>query len=208
MSAAEARCAVVLVHGRGASARGMLALRDEIGLDRVAYRAPQASGMTWYPQSFLAPLRYNEEGIRSGINAVMSIVSELERDGLPPERVVLLGFSQGACLVLESAARNPRRYGGVVGLSGGLIGTGQIDDASPPNDKRFEYDGSLNGTPVFLGCSDVDSHIPVERVHRTAEVVELLGGKVEVRIYDGMGHTINDDELTAVREIVETVGSS
>ncbi len=202
VSASEAAAGVVLVHGRGASAESILQLSREIDVSDVAYLAPQADGYSWYPNSFLAPLEANEPGISRGISAVLDAISELEKAGVSVESIVVVGFSQGACLATETAARNPRRYGGVVALSGGLIGSGQMPEASPPSDKSFEYEGSLDGTPVFIGCSDVDPHIPVERVRTTARVFEELGGDVDLRIYEGMGHTVNRDELTFVRDLV------
>lgn len=199
----EARAGLVLVHGRGATAESILELGEAIGVEKVAFVAPQADGYTWYPNSFLAPLAANEPGIANGIAAVKDAVSQLEEAGIAAEAIALVGFSQGACLVSETAARNPRPYGGVVALSGGLIGSGQIEGASPPNDKSFDYQGSLAGTSVFVGCSDVDPHIPVERVRKTAEVFRGLGADVTLRIYEGMGHTVNQDELTFLRELAE-----
>lgn len=204
-TAAEADVCVVLVHGRGASAGSMLTLAEAFGKPDVHYRAPQAPGYSWYPHSFLAPLAANEPGIGLGMQTIESVVDDLHAQGVPPDRVVLLGFSQGACLVSEFVARHPRRYAGVVALSGGLIGNGQVDDEVAPNDKAFNYQGSLEGTPVILGCSDMDAHIPVERVYQTQRVLTDLGGTVDLRIYPGMGHTVNDDELNAVRSLLDGV---
>jgi predicted esterase len=190
----NARLAVLLVHGRGGSAEEMLGLAGALRIPDVAYVAPQAAGHTWYPYSFLAPLEQNEPGLGSGLARLATMVSELEGAGLTSERIALLGFSQGACLSLEFAARHARRYAAVIGLSGGLIG--------PPGTPRT-YTGSFAGTPVFLGCSDIDAHIPVERVHETADVCRQLGGIVDERIYPGMGHTINGDELEAVRALLQ-----
>jgi len=194
----EARAGVVLLHGRGATARGILDLAREIDVDGVAYLAPGAARNTWYPQSFLAPVSANEPGRSSGLRAIADAVGTLTAAGLPRERVVLGGFSQGACLATEFAARNPRRYGGVFALSGGLIG-----ETVPVEEYATGNEGAMDGTPVFLGCSDVDPHIPVERVHDTREVFEALGADVTERIYEGMGHTVNPDELEHVRRIVE-----
>jgi predicted esterase len=138
----------------------------------------------------------NEPGLSSGLARLGEALAEIEAAGIPPERTILLGFSQGACLSLEFAARNARRYGAVVGLSGGLIG--------PPGTPR-DYDGSLAGTPVFLGCSDRDPHIPRERVDETAEVLRGMGAEVTERIYPAMGHTVNEDEMEAVRGLVARV---
>jgi predicted esterase len=189
----EARIALILVHGRGASAEDILGLAGELRLNDVAYLAPQAAGRTWYPYSFLSPIAQNEPGITSGLGVIAALIDTLAEQGVPRERVGLLGFSQGACLSLEFAARHAGRYAGVFGLSGGLIG--------PPGTPR-DYAGSCDGTPVFLGCSDVDAHIPLERVQESAEVFRRLGAAVDERIYPGMGHTVNRDELDAVRAIL------
>ena len=186
---------MILVHGRGGSAEDLLALANELAFGDILYVAPQAAGHTWYPYSFLAPIARNEPGLTSGLNRVSSLIDSLRRDGLPPERVGLMGFSQGACLSLEYAARYARRYAAVIGLSGGVIG--------PPGTVR-RYSGSLEGTPVFLGCSDIDPHIPLERVHESAEVFRALDGRVEERIYSGMGHVINEDEIEALRALLRS----
>jgi predicted esterase len=187
---AQARRVAIFIHGRGASAEDILGLAPELGTDDVAYLAPQAAGRTWYPHSFLSPIPQNEPGITSALGVVARLV---ESTGLKSERVVILGFSQGACLALEFAARNPRRYAAVVALSGGLIG--------PPGTPR-DYPGSMENTPVFIGCSDIDAHIPVERIRESAEVFRRMAAVVDERIYPGMGHTINEDELRAVRALV------
>lgn len=193
---AESRLAAILVHGRGGSAEDMLELAREFQTTDVAYLAPQAAGQTWYPYSFLAPIEKNEPGISSGLRVVRGLVEDLRQQGVPIERIVTLGFSQGACLTLEFAARHARRYGGVVGLSGGLIG--------PPGTRR-NYAGSLEGTPVFLGCSDIDPHIPLDRVHESAEVFRRLGATVDERIYPRMGHTVNRDELEAIQALIASL---
>jgi predicted esterase len=190
---AEARLAVILVHGRGGSAEDLLGLAEEFRTRDVAYVAPQAAGHTWYPYSFLAPLAQNEPNLGSALRRLAQLVADLQAQGLPQSRVGLVGFSQGACLSLEFAARTAGRFAAVAGLSGGLIG--------PPGTPR-EYPGTLDGTPVFLGCSDVDSHVPVERVHESADALRRLGAVVDARIYPGMGHTINRDEVSAVQALL------
>jgi phospholipase/carboxylesterase len=145
----------------------------------------------------MAPIAQNEPYLSTALGALSNLVSDLDQQGVPSERIVLLGFSQGACLALEFAARNARRYGGVVGLSGGLIG--------PENTPRT-YAGSLAGTPVFLGCSDVDSHIPLTRVHESADVLGTLGGDVTKKIYPGMGHTVIQDEINHIDKILRDLG--
>ena len=201
----RASAVVIMLHGRGATARGILALADELDLPKVAYLAPQAQGMTWYPYSFLAPISKNEPALSSALRAVSDVLEHVRDAGLPAERVVLLGFSQGACLCLEHAARHPVRYGGVIAFSGGLIGTGDKPGVRPPADKHFDYEGSLQGTPVFTGCSDVDPHIPLTRVETSVAVLRSLGGEVTERIYDGMDHTINPDELNHARSMISLV---
>ena len=193
---AEAAAAMVMVHGRGATAESILTLADELKRNDFAYVAPQAAGYSWYPLSFMAPMPQNEPGLSSGLARIGEVVAQLEAAGMPAERIVLLGFSQGACLSLEFAARNAKRYGAVIGLSGGLIG--------PPGTPR-EYPGSFAGTPVFLGCSDRDPHIPRERVNESAMVLKTMGAEVTERIYPAMGHTVNEDEMDHVRQLLERV---
>jgi predicted esterase len=193
---ADARAAAILVHGRGGSAGGMLDLAAAIGLEDVAWLAPQAEGGAWYPYPFMADIESNEPWLSASLDLLDRLLARCGSDGIPPERVALAGFSQGACLSAEYAARNGRRYGGLVLLSGGLIG--------PPGTPR-EYAGSLSGTPVFLGCSDVDPHIPVERVHETARVLRSMGAQVDERIYPGLGHTVIEDEIDAARRILEGI---
>ena len=189
--------ALVLVHGRGGTAEGMLSLAGELAQPGVAFLAPQATDNSWYPLSFLAPIERNEPHLSSAMDTLAALMDRLDGAGIPAERTILLGFSQGACLVLEFAARHARRYAGVVGLSGGLVGP----DGTPRN-----YGGSLAETPVFLGCSDIDPHIPKERVIESGQVLERLGGSVTVRLYPGMSHTVNQDELDHVRAIMATLG--
>jgi len=189
----RARLVAIFIHGRGASAADILSLREELSAADVAYLAPQAAGSTWYPYSFLSPISENEPGITSGLATIARLIAEVAAQGVPQERVVLLGFSQGACLSLEFAARHAGRYAAVVGLSGGLIG---------PAGTPRTYPGSFDGTPVFLGCSDVDAHIPVARVRESADVFRRMGGAVDERIYPRMGHTVNGDELAAVNTLL------
>jgi len=198
----EAEAAVVLVHGRGASPRDILRLASVLAVDRVTYLAPAASGNTWYPYSFLASLSQNEPWLSAAVEAVGTACDAAIDAGISRDRLFVGGFSQGACLSLEFVARNPGRYGGVFAFSGGLIGNGEIPDAEPPFDKRFDYEGAMDGTPVFLGCSDQDAHIPVERVHQSTDVFRRLGADVTERIYPGLGHTINEDEIEFARKVI------
>lgn len=191
-----AQAAMLLLHGRGAGADDILMLAAELGRPGFAYLAPQAARNTWYPYSFLAPLEQNEPWLSSALETLGGLLERVAAAGIPPERTMLLGFSQGACLALEFAARNARRYGGVAGLSGGLIG---------PDGAPRDYAGSLAGTPIFLGCSDVDFHIPKERVLHSEEVLRGLGGVVTARLYPGMGHTVNADEIAFVQAMMDNL---
>lgn len=193
----QADAAMIMLHGRGASARDILTLTQELQHPNFAYLAPQASNYTWYPYSFLSPVDKNEPWLSSALELVGEVVGKVSAAGIPADRTMLLGFSQGACLATEFAARNPQRYGGVVGFSGGLIG--------PPG-TEWDYDGSLQSTPVFLGCSDVDPHIPKERVFESEQVLSRMEAEVTVKLYPGMGHTINRDEIDHALEIMMGLG--
>ena len=155
----DAKFAMIMIHGRGASAESIIGLGNEFETnDKITFMAPQASGFTWYPYSFLAPTEKNQPGLNSGLQAISDLIVQIEKEGISKENIFLLGFSQGACLATEFVARHPGKYAGVIGLSGGLIG----DEVDPS-----VYSGDLEGTPVFLGCSDIDPHIPKERVDET-----------------------------------------
>jgi len=192
----RAKAAMLMVHGRGARAEDILSLADQLDFPEFAYLAPQAADNTWYPNRFLNPISENEPWLSSALAFVGDVFAQIVQAGIPPERIILLGFSQGACLTLEFAARNAQRFGGVVGLSGALIG---------PDDTPRDYAGSLAGTPVFLGCSDVDFHVPKERVHQTADVMQKLGGEVTERLYPNMDHTVNQNEIDFVRGMMQAV---
>jgi predicted esterase len=201
----QAKAAMLMVHGRGASAEDILTLAAELDSDDLfaarssmgfAYLAPQAASQTWYPQRFMSPLEQNEPWLSSALLAIDRTFRSILASGISNERVVLLGFSQGACLALEYAARNARRYGGTVGLSGGLIG---------PVLQPERYLGDFSGTTVFLGCSDVDPHVPLQRISESSSQFERMGADVIVRIYPGMDHTVNDDELDIVRNMMVKV---
>ena len=196
----RAKAAMLMVHGRGAKAEDILSLVGQLGQPGFSYLAPQAVGNTWYPNRFLDPISSNQPWLTSALFTVSDVLDKITQAGLPPERIILLGFSQGACLTLEFAARNARRYGGLVGLSGALIG---------PDDMPRNYKGSLAGTPVFLGCSDVDIHVPKERVTQAADVLRHLGGKVTERLYPNLDHSVNQNEIDFVRGMMQdlTAGS-
>lgn len=190
----RARGAMIMMHGRGAGAHDMIALATRIDEPQFLYAAPEARGQSWYPHTFSDPPADNEPDLTSALLVIDDLIKDLSADALPPEQVVLLGFSQGACLVLEYAARNPRRYGGVVALSGCLFG---------PADTPREFEGTLRGTPVFLGCNEGDPHFPAERVTAAAEAFGNLQAEVTTRLYPEPGHSVNEDELRHIRWIVE-----
>lgn len=195
----RAAAAVVLLHGRGASARDILQSLLRRTPAKFAHLAPEAPGQAWYPQAFNVPIEQNEPYLSASLAVVSEVVSHLEGAGIEPRHVILYGFSQGACLALEYAARNPQRYGGVVGLSGGLIG---------PDDLEREAGGTLEGTPVFLGCGDPDAYVPRYRVESAAGALGNMGAEVTLRFYAGLGHAINQDELEFVRDLMERVGAA
>lgn len=196
----QANAAMVMLHGRGASAQDILTLAREFGnVKQVAFLAPQAANATWYPYRFLDPLERNEPYLSSALLTVERVVRKMADANIPHERIMLLGFSQGACLALEYAARRAQKYGGIAGLSGGLIGP----DGTPRN-----YAGAFYQTPVFLGCSDADFHIPQERVVETAEIFNMMGAVVTMRLYPNMDHTVNLDEIEFVRGMVERAAGS
>jgi phospholipase/carboxylesterase len=190
-----ARAACILLHGRGATAEDIMTVAAEIELPGWAYLAPEAVGNTWYPNPFTAPLESNEPYLSAALDMLSRLVERVEM-GVPAQRTMLLGFSQGACLTLEWVARNAQRFGAVVGLSGGLIG---------PDGTPRDYPGSLDATPVFLGCSDVDPHIPMRRVVEAGEVLSRMGGDVTVRFYPGMAHMVSLEEIATIRDLVASI---
>lgn len=192
----QARAVMVMVHGRGASARDILSLTQELPRDGFCFLAPEAANATWYPYRFMEPMERNEPWLSSALNLVDTLVQRALAANIPHEKIMLLGFSQGACLATEYAARHAQKYGGIVGLSGGLIG---------PDGTPRDYDGSFDHTPVFLGCSDVDFHIPKERVMETRDVLQRLGADVTMRLYPNMDHTVNEDELAFVGGMMENL---
>ena len=188
-----ARAAMILAHGRGATAADIMTVAAELAMPGFAYLAPQAAGNAWYPNPFIAPIESNEPYLSSALGVLETLLERVEAS-VPASHVVLLGFSQGACLTLEFAARHARRLGAVVGLSGGLVG---------PDGTTRNYPGDFESTPVFLGCSDVDPHIPKERVLQTGDVFKKMGADVTLRLYPGMPHTVSSEEIEEVRKILE-----
>ena len=191
----KARAVMILAHGRGASAADIMTVGAELSHPEVAYLAPEAKGNAWYPYPFTSPLEANEPYLSSALELLEDLLAEATRH-VAQDRVMLLGFSQGACLTLEFAARHAGRFGGVIAFSGGLIG---------PDGTPRDYPGSFAGTPVFIGCSDVDPHIKKERVLEAGDVLKRMGAAVTVRLYPGMPHTVNSDEIHSAAQIVEAV---
>jgi predicted esterase len=189
----DATAAMVLLHGRGANAEDILSLSAHLTQPGLAFLAPQAEGYTWYPNRFILPVEQNEPYLSGALAKVESIVKMVEAHGIPPEKIFMGGFSQGACLASEYVIRNPKRYGGLLVFSGGYIG--------PLNGAR-EPSGHLQDTPVFIGCSDNDPHIPLQRVYETTSLLRAMGAQVTENIYPNMGHTINEDEIEMARRIV------
>jgi predicted esterase len=194
----EGQGAVILVHGRNAGPANILDLVERLDRPDFTYLAPAAAGRTWYPQSFMAEIASNEPGLSSGLRALGLLVGQAESAGVPSHRIVLLGFSQGACLASEFAVRHPAPYGAVVAFSGGLIG---------PSGTTWAPHATFDGTPVFLGCSDVDAHVPEARVRESADVFTQAGAEVDLRIYPGMAHTINDEEIAAAQALLDRIGA-
>lgn len=192
---ASARAAMILLHGRGATAEDIMTIAAEVLEPRWAYLAPQAAGNAWYPNPFTAPLEMNEPYLTAALDMVSRLVEQVETS-VPAQRLVLLGFSQGGCLTLEWAARNARRYGGLAGLSAGLIG---------PDGTPRDYPGEFDETPVFLGCSDVDPYIQKHRVVEAGEVFKRMKATATVRLYTGMAHTVSADEIAHVRTLIESI---
>jgi len=203
----RARLAMILLHGRGGGARDMLVLAERLALPDLACVAPEAAGNSWWPRSFLAPIAANEPGLSSALAAVGRVAEGLERRGFGRGRTVLLGFSQGACLALEYAARSGGAFRAVVGLSGGLVGTADAegprrDDLHGHPGKRFDYGGRLDGVPVFLGCHERDPHIPLARVRETEATFGAMGAKVVTQIHPGAGHGVVEAEVRFVRGLL------
>jgi predicted esterase len=193
------RAVMIMIHGRNAGPASILELATALPHPEFTYLAPAAAGGTWYPFSFMVETEKNEPGIGSGLAAIDRLVNEVVGKGIPRSRIVLLGFSQGACLASTYAVRHAARFGGVIVFSGGLIG--------PPG-TTWDFPGNFEGTPVLLGCSDVDAHVPAARVRESAEVFHRMGAEVTERIYPGMGHLVNENEIEFTRGLLTSVAAT
>lgn len=189
----EGRAVAIMVHGRNAAPAHILDLARRFEQDDITWLAPAAANRTWYPLSFLAPIAENEPGVSSGIAVLAALVARVEAAGVPRSRIIIGGFSQGACLASEFALRHASRFGGLLLFSGGAIG-------APGT--TWDQAGTFDAMPVFLGCSDIDAHVPEARVRETAAVFERMGADVTLRIYPGMGHLVNDDEVAFARTLL------
>lgn len=190
----EASVALILLHGRGAAAEDILSLSTFLDYPGMAFLAPQAEGYTWYSNRFIAPVEQNEPYLSAALSKIDEIIKDVEAHNIPVEKIFIGGFSQGACLASEYVIRNPKKYGGLLVFSGGYIGALHGDDRQP--------NGDLQGTPVFIGCSDIDPHIPLQRVKDTSSLLTAMGAQVTEKIYPNMAHTIVDDEIELAREII------
>jgi len=198
VSLQEAGKALIMLHGRGATAADILSLARHLNVEGYALIAPQATNHTWYPHSFLAPLQQNEPYLSSALELLSKTVALIEENGIAKENIYFMGFSQGACLALEFTTRNAAKYGGVVAFTGGLIG----DKVYPEN-----YSGNFEGTPVFIGTSDPDFHVPVQRVHDSTARLKYMGAYVTEKVYPDMGHTISQDEIDLANQLVFSPGN-
>ncbi len=198
---AQASGAVVLLHGRGASAEDILGLAQAFLHPRLAYLAPQAAGHTWYPYSFLAPREKNEPSLSSALRKIEATVGLATSAGLGLEKIVLCGFSQGACLASEFVATHPARYGALIAYTGGLIGPQEAFSL----EAELPYAGDLEGTPAFLGSGDPDPHVPWQRVEQSAQILRQMGAAVRAECYPGHPHTISAQEIAIGREMVFAV---
>ena len=189
----EAQKALIMLHGRGAGANDILSIARYLNVSDFALIAPQAEGRTWYPYSFLAPINENEPFLSNSLKTVSQVVASVEENGIKRENIYFLGFSQGACLTLEYTSRNADKYGGIIAFTGGLIG-----------DQVYEnhYTGDFKNTPIFVGTSDPDFHVPVERVNDSEELLKRMGAAVTKKIYPDMGHTISQDEIDIVNALI------
>jgi phospholipase/carboxylesterase len=187
---------VVMLHGRNAGPENILDLVPRLARPQFDYVAPAAENRTWYPYSFMADTDSNEPFLSSALSQVRGVVADLEWQGVRRDRIVVLGFSQGACLATEFMIQHASRFGGLVAFSGGAIG--------PPG-TAWNYPGSFDGTPMFFGCSDVDAHVPTARVRESAEVCSRMGADVTVKIYPGMGHLVSDDEIAHAQALLDSL---
>ena len=189
----EAKKALIMLHGRGAGAENILSMASHFDVKDFALLAPQATNATWYPYSFMAPVAQNEPWLTSALSLLKELVADVNNQGIALENIYFLGFSQGACLMLEFVARNATKFGGVAAFTGGLIG----DKINTEN-----YKGDFAGTPIFIGTSSPDPHVPVERVNATTNILKQMNAAITEKVYANMGHTINEDEISNANNLI------
>lgn len=189
----EANKVLVMIHGRGGNAQDILSLASHLDVEDYALLAPQASGNTWYPYSFLAEPEQNDPDLSSALEVLEDLLAEIKSEGISSKDIYFLGFSQGACLTLEFVTRNAERFGGVAAFTGGLIGDRIYSE---------NYSGDFSGTPIFIGTGNPDAHVPVERVHESAKILERQNAKVTVEVYDNRPHTISEDEILKANNLI------
>ena len=197
--------AVIMIHGRGAGPENILELASALARPDVTYLAPAAASNTWYPYSFMSDIARNEPYLSSALSVLKALVSQVEAAGVRRDRIVIMGFSQGACLTTEFAIRNASRFGGFVAFSGGAIGPPGTTWATEGAESADKGSGNFGGTPMFFGCSDVDPHIPEPRVRESADVCARMGADVTTRIYPNMGHLVNEDEIEWLRALLNSL---
>jgi phospholipase/carboxylesterase len=189
----EAEKVLIMIHGRGADARDILSVASHLNVNEYALLAPEATNNTWYPHSFMAKPEQNEPWLSSALDLLKEMVDEVTKQGITTENIYFLGFSQGACLALEFVARHAKKFGGVVALTGGLIGD---------KIKQENYSGSFNGTPIFIGTGNPDPHVPTERVKESADILEKMNAKVHLKVYDGKPHSVSPDEIEEANRLI------
>ncbi len=185
--------ALIMIHGRGGSAQDIMGLAEYLKVNDYLLLGPEAEQNTWYPHSFIAPIISNQPNLDIALELIGEAVQIANEKGIENENIYFLGFSQGACLTLEYTSRNAKKYGGIVAFTGGLIGEKLHPD---------HYTGNFEGTKVFIGTSDPDFHVPVERVQESSKLMRELGAQVEEKIYPNMGHTISQDEIKIVNDTI------
>lgn len=189
----SAQKALIMIHGRGSNSEDIMGISRHLNVDGFAILAPQATNNTWYPHSFMAPVETNEPWLSSALENIEETVQAAMDAGIKPENIYFFGFSQGACLTLEFLARNAQKYGGAVAIIGGLIG----EEINLSN-----YKGDFEGTPVFIGTSNPDFHVPVERVFATEKILKEMNADVTLKVYENFGHSINQDEIDWANKII------
>lgn len=189
----EAKMALIMLHGRGSTAENILSISEHFNVDEFALMAPQATNNTWYPQSFMAKEEENQPWLNSALETIHQTVERLNKNGIQSENIYFFGFSQGACLTLEYLARNAQKYAGAVAIIGGLIGEKII---------RENYNGNFENTSIFIGTSNPDFHVPIERVYATENILKEMNAQIHLKVYDNFPHTIHQDQIDIANKLI------